>query len=118
MSSVSKRKIPRNSVVSLLKQGIFAIGFGRDGVDAMSENSNFDLNQASTHFALRRNVLTLFEYVEVPECNEPTAPTSPTDLFQITENEEPISANSVPMQLLNQDEQERDGKYAILLSRF
>ncbi|KAG0579489.1 hypothetical protein KC19_4G102600, partial [Ceratodon purpureus] len=94
----------------LVEMGSTSAGrpIGIDGVDAMSENSNFDLNQASTHFALRRNVLTLFEYVEVPECNEPTAPTSPTDLFQITENEEPISANSVPMQLLNQDEQERD----------
>ncbi|KAG0579492.1 hypothetical protein KC19_4G102900 [Ceratodon purpureus] len=86
---------------------------GPDGVYAMLENFNFamlensNLNQAPTHFALRRNLLTFFEYVEVPECNETPAPTSPTDLFQTSENEGLVSASNVPMQLLNQDEQER-----------
>jgi hypothetical protein len=57
----------------------------------------------------------LHEYLEVPEHSEPPSPTSATDLFQISENEDSVLENSVPLQLLNQAEQERAGEYVYFL---
>ena len=81
----------------------------------MPENSTFDLNQGSADTALRRNDFRHFEYLEVPD--EPVPPIAveelPTDLFPIPNNEESgVSASSVPMQLLNQAEQEKAGECA------
>ena len=62
------------------------------------------------NFALRRNGLSVYEHLEVPEINELPLPTEPTDLFPIQpEHEDP--ANVVPMHLLNQAAQEGAGEF-------
>jgi hypothetical protein len=111
VSSISEREGKKKCFCAYSEASDACHGFCRDFVAATSENSTFDLNQGLADTVFRRNGLSLHEYLEVPEHSEPPSPTSATDLFQISENEDSVLENSVPMQLLNQAEQERAGEY-------